>query len=233
LTASSFLIDELGVFRAPILEQFDWLEHGFGTRASAVWPDPARLAMLKQIHSAKVVEANGAAGFIGEGDALITGGAGTLVGVRTADCVPILIADSRKRAVAAVHAGWRGSVRQIVVCTISEMAGHFGTVPGDIYAVIGPAIGRCCYEVGPEVAREFIPWWPELAANNGPVRLDLAGTNRRQLMSAGVAGDRIVGGAPCTFCTPQTLHSYRRDGEAAGRMISAIGIRRSGFGQNG
>jgi polyphenol oxidase len=228
LTLSSFPIDTLGVFRAPAFEQFDWLEHGFGTRTAAGWPDPARLAMLKQIHSAKVVEANGAAGSIGEGDALITGRPGVLVGVRTADCVPILIADSRKRAVAAVHAGWRGSAQQIVVCTISEMAGRFGTSPDDVYAVIGPAIGHCCYEVGAEVAREFVPWWPELSVNHGPVRLDLAETNRRQLRSAGVAGDRIITGAPCTFCTPQALHSYRRDGAAAGRMISAIGVRTLG-----
>jgi YfiH family protein len=227
LTQSSVLIDTQGVFRAPILEQFAWLEHGFGTRTPVGWPDPERLAMLKQIHSAKVVEANGAAGFIGEGDALITDRPGVMVGVRTADCVPILIVDSRKRVVAAVHAGWRGSAQRIVVCTISEMAGHFGTSPEDVYAVIGPAIGHCCYEVGPEVAREFIEWFPELALTNGPVRLDLAETNRRQLRNAGVAGDRIVSGAPCTFCTPETLHSYRRDREAAGRMVSAVGIRNS------
>lgn len=212
------------MYRVAALTGFDWLEHGFGSRAPSTWPDAWRLSMLKQVHSANVLMAGSAAGYIGEGDALVTDRPGQLVGVRTADCVPILLVDSRKRAVAAVHAGWRGTAQRISMCTISEMTRQFGTVPEDVYAAIGPAVGGCCYEVGPEVAREFSRWWPRFDGVQQPVKLDLVATNCRQLIQAGVSSDRIFGGAPCTFCT-HTLHSYRRDREAAGRMISAIGIR--------
>ena len=220
----SFYLDNRGVFRAAALERFDWLEHGFGTQAPSAWPDLSRLAMLKQIHSARVVLARDSMGIIGEGDALITDRPGLLVSIRTADCVPILIVDSRNRAVAAVHAGWRGTAQGIVIRSISELARHFGTSPKDVYVAIGPAIGPCCYEVGPEVARKFAQWWPELDGASHPIKLDLAATNYRQLVGTGVEKDKIATSAPCTCCT-DTLHSYRRDKHAAGRMISAIGIR--------
>jgi YfiH family protein len=224
LSPEPFRLDPQHVYRVPRLEQFEWLEHGFGTRHSTGWPDPSRLALLKQVHSAVVVQANSLAGYIGEGDALITDTPGTFVGVRTADCVPILIVDARNRAVAAVHAGWRGTVQQIAVRTISEMSARFGTSPGDVWAAVGPAIGRCCYEVGPEVAARFAGWWPELAASPRP-KVDLAATNVRQLVTAGVPESRIFAGALCTFCMDGAFYSFRRERQAAGRMISAIAIR--------
>lgn len=180
--------------------------------------------MLRQIHSALIVEATEQTGYIGEGDALITRRPGLLIGVRTADCVPILLVDSKKRVVAAVHAGWRGSAKQIVVSSITELQSRYGTSPSDLFAAIGPAIGPCCYEVGPDVARQFVTWWPELQETLTPQKIDLPETNRRQLMTAGVPEAQIDCGAPCTACTPSFLHSYRRDKEAAGRMIAAIGI---------
>ncbi|MBS1876022.1 MAG: peptidoglycan editing factor PgeF [Acidobacteria bacterium] len=216
------------VYRVPAFEQFEWLEHGFGTARSGAWPDPARLSMVKQVHSAIVVAADAAgAGWIGEGDALVASKPGALVGVRTADCVPVLLVDACRRAVAAVHAGWKGTSAEIVKCTISEMMVRFGTVPGDVWAAIGPAIGVCCYEVGPEVAGRFGRWFPELDGIDRHVKIDLTEVNRRQLVEAGVPATQAFTGAPCTACTP-TLDSFRRDREAAGRMIAAIGVRAGG-----
>lgn len=220
-----FVLDQHHVLRVPALSAFEWLEHGFSTRDTGAWPDAARLIMLKQIHSARVVPALDGAGYIGEGDALVTNHPGTIIGVRTADCVPILLADVKHRAVASVHAGWRGSAEQIVTRAVSEMHSRFETRPGDLYAAIGPSIRKCCYEVGPEVARQFSPWFPALASINGSSKLDLPEANRRQLIEAGLSETRIFSEAPCTFCTPGAFHSYRRDGERAGRMVSAISIR--------
>jgi YfiH family protein len=217
-------LDATGVLRAVALERFDWLEHGFGTRVSSRWPDPSRLAILKQVHSARILMAGAVTGNIGEGDALITDRPGLLVGVRTADCVPILLVDQKTRAVAAVHAGWRGTAQSIVGSTISNLVDRFGTEPDHVWAAIGPAIGKCCYEVGADVARQFSHWLPELGGCSLAVHLDLAGVNRLQLLQAGVPAENVFTGAPCTFCT-DTLHSYRRDKDASGRMMSAIGIR--------
>ncbi len=219
-----FQLDSDGVYRATAFNRFEWLEHGFGTRGASHWPELSRLAMIKQVHSARVVAAVGATGYIGEGDALVTDRAGLTIGIRTADCVPILLVDPIHRAVAAVHAGWRGTAKRIVVCTILELVDRFGTVATDVYAAIGPAIGACCYQVGPDVAREFAQWRPELLENTEPVHLNLVDINRQQLVQQGVPEENISTGAPCTFCTP-TLHSFRRDKESAGRAISAIGIR--------
>lgn len=213
-----------GIFTADLFEHEDWLEHGFGTRESVEWPEPERLAILKQIHSAIVAEAV-APGSLGEGDGLISNEPGLMVGVKTADCVPVLLADTRNRAVAAVHAGWKGTAGEIVLAAIGRMRAHYGTNPADIIAAIGPCIRSCCYEVGPEVAERFERWMPELAPRSKQ-KLDLVEVNRRQLMSVGIPEWRIESGAPCTYCEPdQRLHSFRRDGVQAGRMISAIGIR--------
>lgn len=221
---SAFLLDGHGVYRAAIFGRIPWLEHGFGTRETRGWPDGSRLVTLHQIHSDRVVSIGSDArpGRAGEGDALITGHPGILVGVRTADCVPILIVDPVRRAVAAVHAGWRGTAAGIAGKTIERMRREFHSEPGDLLAAIGPAIGPCCYEVGPEVATQFAPLFPERGDLQGRARIDLSEANRRQLLSAGMGEAQIATGAPCTFCTP-TLHSYRRD-RSQGRMVSAIGI---------
>src|SRR5450631_3690493 len=100
----SFYLNPAGVLRSSALDRFEWLEHGFGTRESSNWPDASRLAVVKQVHSAHVVLAGVGTGYIGQGDALITNRPGLMVGVRTADCVPILLVDPKVRAVAAVHA---------------------------------------------------------------------------------------------------------------------------------
>ncbi len=180
--------------------------------------------MLEQVHSARVLVVDKPTSSAGEGDALITSRSGLLVGVRTADCVPILLVDESKRVVAAVHAGWRGTAAGILACTISEMTVRFGTAPGDIWAAIGPAIGSCCYEVGPEVARQFAQWWPELTGTERHAHLDLTATNCIQLRQCGLPDRQIFAGLPCTVCTEE-MHSFRRDRDQAGRMVAAIGIR--------
>jgi polyphenol oxidase len=193
------------VYRVAEFEQFEWLEHGFSTRHTGAWPDSSRLATAQQIHSATVLTASDGAGQIGTGDALISDRAGRLVGVRTADCVPILLVDVRNRAVAAIHAGWRGTAQDIVLCTISEMAGCFGTTRGDLWAAIGPAIRGCCYEVGAEVARQFVRWWPEFRDTNAAVRVDLVETNRRQLVTAGLGEARIIAGRHARFAQQRSF----------------------------
>ena len=173
------------------------------------------MASMKQIHSAVALVA-GEPGCIGEGDALLTGEPGVAVSVRTADCFPILLADPKTHTVAAIHAGWRGTVSGVVRTSLDRMRSEFGTDPENIYAAIGPGIGACCYEVGIEVARQFGK------AEAGT--LDLAVENRNQLIAAGLKPDKIEQVGGCTFCQPAQFFSWRRDHDAAGRMVSFIRI---------
>jgi purine-nucleoside/S-methyl-5'-thioadenosine phosphorylase / adenosine deaminase len=205
--------DESGIYRVPELAQWEWLVHGFGTRNS---PAPPRVATLRQIHSDIVMAADGRTGCLGEGDALVTNTPGTAVGVKTADCVPILLVDTRQRAVAAVHAGWRGTVRHIAQKAVAAMRENFGTQPQDLHAAIGPGIGVCCFEVGPEVAAEF--------GRTGRVRVDLTEVNRAQLAAIGVLPYRIYLSYLCTVCGGAEFCSYRRERERAGRMLSFVGL---------
>ena len=214
--------DSLHVYRFPELDAWEWLVHGFGTKLSDI---PARfdnLAMLKQIHSAACVPAEGRSGVLGEGDALLENSPGSVVAVKTADCIPLLLVDQRRRAVAAVHAGWRGTAARIAAKTVEAMGRRFSTQPGDLHAAIGPGIGKCCYEVGSEVAAQF---GEPLLGNHGRTHIDLALANRRQLEEVGVTPERIYASNLCTMCRPEEFHSFRRDKEAAGRMYSFVGIR--------
>jgi polyphenol oxidase len=249
------------IYRVAELDAFPWLIHGFGTRNADIPGLFANLATLKQIHSSTCLPAGGRAGLIGEGDALLEDAPGAVVAVRTADCIPILLADQQRRAVAAVHAGWRGTVAGIVRCAVEAMRERFGTDAGDVHAAIGPGIGACCFEVGPEVAAEFGCGEAAPSREQGPPRLsgqasladyrpkaerserlgigqamgpphdagrvhiDLAAENRRQLLEAGVTGERIYASNLCTKCLPGDFHSFRRDREAAGRLFSFAGIR--------
>jgi YfiH family protein len=189
----------------------DWLEHGFGTRDSDL--DQAEMASLKQIHSAVSLTAH-KPGWVGEGDALLTQTQGVAVSVRTADCFPILLADPETRSVAAVHAGWRGTVAGVVRTSLQRMRSEFGTDPRNVFAAVGPGIGACCYEVGIEVARQF--------GRNEAGKLDLAVENKNQLIAAGLQPGRIERVGGCTFCHPAQFFSWRRDQDRAGRMVSYI-----------
>jgi polyphenol oxidase len=213
------------IYRVRELEVFPWLVHGFGTRNADIPGLFANLATLKQIHSSTCLPADGRPGLIGEGDALLEDAPRAVVAVRTADCIPILLVDERLRAVAAVHAGWRGTAGGIARRAVEAMRERFGTDAGDLHAAIGPGIGECCFEVGPEVAAEF--GRNDLGNDliNDRVHIDLAAENRRQLLEAGVTGERIYASNLCTKCLSGDFHSFRRDREAAGRLFSFAGIR--------
>ena len=131
---------------------FPWLKHGFGMRDSV---PPAELTTAKQIHSARVLDACGRKSEqIGEGDAIISAEPGIVIGIRTADCVPILLADPVTRMVACVHAGWRGTAANIIGATVDELRSR-GCRAADLCVAIGPSIGSCCYEVSADVAHRF------------------------------------------------------------------------------
>lgn len=207
------------MIKAPNFLDLEWLDHGFGLRDSTV---PETVTAFRQIHSSIVLDAGSAAGC--EGDALVSDRTGIRVGIRTADCVPILLVDPEVRAVAAIHAGWRGSAGNIAGAAIREMTARWGTRPGNLRAAIGPSIGVCCYEVGPDVARRFASWIPELGNAVRPVHLDLPAINEVQMRAAGVAD--IWKSGECTFCTADKFFSYRRERERAGRMLSFIGLQK-------
>jgi polyphenol oxidase len=217
-------LENNNVYRAEKLDHLSWLDHGFGTRLSSEWPDHAQLATLRQIHSDQVLVADHV-GVIGEGDALISAQPGLTLAIRTADCLPVLIADRRNKTVAAVHAGWRGIVREVAPKTVEAMARQFGSRPEDLTAILGPAIGACCFEVGPEVAIQFARFFPERQDLSARTKIDLAQAVVRQLRRIGVPEGHIGASQLCTYCQSGFFHSYRRDGDAAGRMISAIRIR--------
>jgi YfiH family protein len=162
-------------------------------------------------------------------DALVTNRKGLAITVRTADCLPILIWDEDKKVVAAVHAGWRGSLKAIASKTVLTMRSSFGSRPSDLRVGIGPAIGPCCYEVdGPvlEPLRDEFDYWKDVVRETGGGKgmLDLAGLNLRQLIASGVSADRIAVAGLCTFCHADRFHSYRRDGHSSGGMINGIMI---------
>ena len=210
-----FYLDSEQIYRCSELDSLDWLLHGFGTRNADVPALFSQLATVKQVHSAICVAAEGRSGVLGEADALLEDRPGAVVAVKTADCIPVLLADQRHRAVAAVHAGWRGTAAGIVQRAVEAMGARFGTVAADLHAAIGPGIGKCCYEVGPEVAAQF--------GLHGRVHLDLPEENRRQLINTGIPKDHVYVSGLCTMCG-QEFDSFRRDKELAGRMYSFIGI---------
>ncbi len=221
----AFFEDSDGVIRAQALGRYAWLDHGFGTLHSEGWAPPERTATLKQIHSAAVIVAEAPAGCLGEGDALVTNVPGVKLAIRTADCIPVLMVDTRRRAVAAIHAGWRGTAAGIVAATVERMRAEFRSEPGDLHAAIGPGIGECCYEVGGEVLARMAPFLPEVAQMSAPAKIDLVEANRRQALEAGLPEGQVYAARLCTQCDERRFHSYRRNGEKAGRMVSAIAIR--------
>jgi YfiH family protein len=194
------------------------VEHGFGTRASESARIP-ELRMVRQVHGRRVVRVPPHSSEL-EADALLTTEPGLGVAVRTADCVPILLADRERRGVAAVHAGWRGSAACIVEHAVHALCEACGAAPRDLVGVIGPHIQACCYEVDDPVRNQIVEHSVFVSADRpGHYRLDLQRLNRLQLGRAGVGTIASVGG--CTSCDAERYASFRRDG-TAGRMISYI-----------
>jgi YfiH family protein len=202
------------MIKAPSFEDLEWLDHGFGLRDSTM---PPGIRTVKQIHSSIVLDAAGAGT---EGDALISDRPGVRVGVKTADCVPILLADPSTRVVAAIHAGWRGSAENIAAGTVHELAARWKTRPENLRAAIGPSIGVCCYEVSAEVADRFERWIQVTKDRH----LDLPAINEIQLRAAGVVD--VWRSGECTFCMRDRFFSFRSEREHAGRMVSFIGLQK-------
>ena len=168
-------------------------------------------------------------------DALATDLPGVLLGVKTADCVPVVLGDSRTGACAAVHAGWRGTLAGIVGHALASMQKEFGARPRDVRAAIGPAALACCYEVGPEVVEAFRAEVSNADALFTPTRegralVDLQRANLEQLTRSGVSPERVHALPLCTICRPEDFFSYRRDAKLhgrTGRLLSVIGMRSS------
>ena len=216
---SSFVVDYEGVIRCRPWFEFVWQNHAFGSRHASLTPS----VTLRQVHSATVQLADGLHDREAEGDALVTDQVGLSIGVRTADCVPILLLDPDSRAVGVVHAGWRGAAAQILRETVLMLTERFGTHPAQLQAAIGPCIRPCCYEVNEEVAVRFLPWLPHLKPDRpGKYHLDLAQANAAQLLEAGLTSGHIFDSGLCTSCNPAHYHSYRRESSDPGRMLSVI-----------
>jgi len=211
------------------------------------------LVTLRQIHSdlIRVV----ASSIPKVGDGLITDRAGVLLSIVAADCLPILLVDVRQRVVAALHCGWRGTVRRVAQKGVGLMRMLFGSRVRDLRAAIGPGIGVCCYKVGQEVVEEFEGQFDyarklfirriedqspvqakysrlfktykslDEPADNSQLYLDLKLANLSQLREAGLARNHIYADAPCTSCHPELFFSHRRDAGRTGRMMGVIGIR--------
>jgi YfiH family protein len=224
--------------------------NGTDSRGSQVWP----LVTLRQVHSdvIRFVDKVPESQLVGDG--LITETPGLLLAVQTADCLPIILVDPKRRAVGVFHAGWRGTVKRIVEKGVGEMQRRFGSRVGDLKAAIGPGVRGCCYAVGAEVREKFESQFVYAAKlfreveERDPVRekypmlfltarapghselpkkifLDLVEANRQQLLAVGVPGRSIEASPLCTSCRTDLLFSYRAEKGKTGRMMGVVGIR--------
>lgn len=234
------------------------VSHNRHLLAEVVTGDPSTpIITLRQFHSNLVVVASAADALRDrprKADGLMTSAPGVLLAIQTADCIPVLVADRKRRVVAAFHAGWRGTVKRIVETGVGRMRMEFSSRPEDLVAAIGPGVGACCYAVGEEVLSSFesqFTYGGELFCevyDSDPVRtkypmlfltqrapghsligpslhLDLVEANRRQLIDAGLNPGAIKVVGGCTSCQPELFFSHRASSGHAGRMMSVIGIR--------
>jgi polyphenol oxidase len=209
------------------------------------------LAPLKQIHSDVIHRLERSSAEPCKGDASATYQPGVLLAIQTADCVPILIVDPHKRAVAAIHAGWRGTLARIAEKAVGRMQLEFGSEPVHLLAAIGPSIGPCCYEVAADFVTRFtaqfanasnyfdeprtgdepnpLQWLNMKPPGHQPpprnVYLDLRKANRSQLLASGLRAQNIFSSDLCTACRTDLFFSHRRKGPLSGRLMSVIGIR--------
>jgi YfiH family protein len=219
---------------------------------SAVGAKDLTLVVMKQIHSDVVHRFTAMPAQASKGDASFTNKQGLLLGTQTADCVPILLVDPKRRVVAAAHAGWKGTLARIAQKTVGRMQMDFGCQPAEMFAATGPCIGPCCYEVGAEFVTKFAAqfadadeYFDEARTGDEPnplqwlnmkppghqpppknVHLDLRKANRLQLVAAGLRPKNIYTSDLCTGCRTDLFFSYRREGAQSGRMLSVIGIRK-------
>jgi YfiH family protein len=211
------------------------------------------LITLRQIHSAVVHVVRDAPAKPLVGDGVVTHLSGLTLAVLTADCVPVLIVDAKRKVVGAFHAGWRGTVQRIVEKGVGTMRMEYGSDPKDMYAAIGPCIQQCCYAVGDEVVDHFETQFAYASAlfrevyDDDPIKrkypllfltarapghsdlgpqthLDLVEANRRQLLAAGLKRERIWASDACTSCETARLFSHRKEDGFTGRQMGVIGI---------
>lgn len=214
------------------------------------WP----LVAVRQIHSDLIHYISKIPKQALAGDGLITDTQGILLSIQTADCLPVILVDTKRHAVGVFHAGWRGTLRRIVEKGVGEMHKHFGTVAPDIKAAIGPGVHSCCYQVGPEVLDKFLSQFgsaetlfretketseiherypllfltaraPGHSELPKQIFLDLVEANRRQLLDAGVLAKNISSSELCTSCRTDIFFSYRAEKGKTGRMMAVVGIK--------
>ncbi len=227
-----------------ILENTGIVRHFFGTKSmrdlksvsAAFEIDYTEVLTVNQRHTNEVLtisQDNGDLRFLKSGllkkpyDAIVTNRERLGIGVYTADCVPILLVDPVKRVIAAVHAGWKGTIYRITQMVISSMCDNFKSSPSDIMVAVGPSIRECCYEVDSVVIdplRTEVPLWDRyiIPREEGKWMLDLQGLNIGLLREGGILEGNIEVIELCTRCRPDLFHSYRRDGKGTGKMISLI-----------
>lgn len=198
---------------------------------------PVMLLVPHQVHGTEILKVGKS--FLAQGedvrtsllegvDAMISDVAGVCLCISTADCIPVLLYDPKKKAAAVIHAGWRGTVKRIVRMTVKAMQREFGTESCDLVACIGPGISKQAFEVGPEVYEEFqqadFPMHDiaEMYKSSGKWHIDLWEANRLELIAAGVLPDQIEIAGICTYNTNDDFFSARRAGIHSGRMLSGI-----------
>jgi YfiH family protein len=240
MTPEAWSIEEAGglrFVRSSALAAIPEVAHAFATRVGPGGErfDPGRAAhveafvlaaglgraapsILRQVHGRLVVDVSDAAGCVPEADGVLRrlspGSTLPIAAVRTADCVPLLMADRQGRAVAAIHAGWRGTAAMIAVAAV-DLFEAAGIPAGDLVVALGPSIRSCCYAVGDEVIAA-------LGAATGPT-VDLPAVNREQLVGAGIDRSAVHTAPWCTRCRPDLFFSARGEGVSTGRMMAAIG----------
>jgi polyphenol oxidase len=225
-------------------EDADW-----AAAAATIGVPPERLLRVTQVHGRgaivvrrddpagrdRLIAAGSADGTVGrpEADILVSDDPAVALAIQVADCVPLLVAHRRTGAVAAVHAGWRGTVARVAEAAVDALGREFGAAPEDLVVAHGPSIGACCYEVGPDLVDAFeaggfgaqIDRWFS-RDGQGALRLDLWSATRDQLLAAGVRGEHIHQSGLCTASHPEWFASYRRDGPGTGRVAAVIRTRR-------
>jgi polyphenol oxidase len=216
-------------------------DQAWAALASHLGVASSSLSRLNQVHGCRTVAIDTDAARtrstgLADADALASNRPDVALAVKAADCVPILLADRRGRGVAAVHAGWRGTAQAIVARAVETLRERYQIEPASIVAAIGPSIGACCYEVGPDVRAGFETmgidgaslerWFTPGAGDR--LQLDLWRANREQLEDGGVPAESIHIARLCTACHVSCFFSYRREGTRAGRMIAAIRMQEAG-----
>jgi YfiH family protein len=211
---------------------FRGVVHGFAPRDRDVAPE-LHLVRARQVHRADVVTVDsGSASPVGEADGLIASERGVAVAIATADCVPILLVAPRRPVVAAVHAGWRGTLADIGPEAVARLCREHGARGEEVHAALGPSIDGCCFEIEREIAERFAAAFGEAVweawrdGRPGKGTLDLREVNRQRLISSGLRADAVQRVGPCTACGGGPYASYRAEGPRAGRQLSWIGLER-------